>query len=123
MINFQFLMIPFWFQKGTKKYKNFMKIIFSKNMDSQLSKGVPTIFRSFLERILASDVVWSKIAKIAILACFGENHVTTSEHKFRTKHRRNILRPDFESLGPILSISNFIFIFSCLFVTQTVSGV
>ena len=66
-------MIPFWFQKGTKKYKNFMKIIFSKNMDSQLSKGVPTIFRSFLERILASDVVWSKIAKVAILAGFGEN--------------------------------------------------
>ena len=50
-----------------------MKIIFSKNMDSQLSKNVPTIFRSFLERILSSDVVWSKIAKIAILAGFGEN--------------------------------------------------
>ena len=29
----------------------------------------------------------------------------------RTKHRRNILRPDFESLGSILSISNLIFIF------------
>ena len=48
-------------------------------MDSQLSKNVPTIFRSFLERISSSDVVWSKIAKIAILACFDENHVTTVE--------------------------------------------
>ena len=49
-------------------------------------------------------------------------HVTTSEHDSRNKHRRNILRPDFESLGSILSISNFIFIFWCIFVTQTVSS-
>ena len=46
-----------------------------------------------------------------------------SEYEFRTKHHRNILRPYFESLGSILSISNFIFIFWCLFVTQTVSSV
>ena len=42
-------------------------------MDSQLSKDVPTIFRSFLEQILDSDVVWSKMAKLAIFAVFGEN--------------------------------------------------
>jgi len=57
---------PFWFQKCTKKCKNFMKIIFSENMDSQLSKDVPTMFRLFLEQITASDVVWSKIEKVAI---------------------------------------------------------
>ena len=123
MVDFTFLMIPFWFQKGTKKYKIFMKIIFSKNMESQLSKDVPTIFRSFPEQIVASDEVWSKMAKLAILQFLAKTHLTTSEHKFRTKHRRNILRPDFESLEPILSISNFIFIFWCLFVTQTVSSV
>ena len=53
----------------------------------------------------------------------ARTHPATSEHKFRTKHRRNILRPDFESLGSILFISNFIFIFWCLFVSQTVSSV
>ena len=73
MIDFPFWMIPFWFQKGTKKYENFMKSIFLKNMDSQLSKDVPTIFRSFLEQILDSDVVWSKMAKLVIFADFGQN--------------------------------------------------
>ena len=65
---------------------------------------------------------------------FGRNHSkvpcwpffmkidgATWDHKFWSRHRKNILRPDFESLGPILFISNFIFIFSCLFVTRTVS--
>ena len=42
-------------------------------MESQLSKDVPTIFRSFLEQIVASDVVWSKMAKLAIFAVFGDN--------------------------------------------------
>ena len=65
------LIIPFWFQKGTKKCKNFMKIIFSENMDSQLSKDVPTMFQSFLEQILGPDVVWSKMTKHAIFATFS----------------------------------------------------
>ena len=111
MVDFHFLMIPFWFQKGTKKCKILMKIIFLENMDFQLSKDVPTMFRSFLEQILGSDVVWSKIEKIEFLAIFFKIHRTTWEHKIRTKHRRNILKPDFESLGVILSISNFIFTF------------
>ena len=42
-------------------------------MESQLSKDVPTIFRSFLEQIVASDVNWSKMAKLAIFAVFGQN--------------------------------------------------
>ena len=50
-----------------------MKIIFSENMESQLSKDVPTIFRSFLEQIVASDVGWSKMVKLAIFAVFGQN--------------------------------------------------
>ena len=50
-----------------------MKIIFSKNMDSQLSKDVPTMFQTFLEQILGSDVVWSKMTKHAIFAIFGQN--------------------------------------------------
>ena len=45
---------------------------------------------------------------------------STWDHNFLSKHQKNILRPDFESLGSIFSISNFIFIFSCLFVTRTV---
>ena len=73
IIGFPFWMIPFWFQKGTKNYKNFIKNISSKNMDFQLSKDVPTIFQSFLEQILGSDVVWSKMAKTAIFAIFGQN--------------------------------------------------
>ena len=60
---------------------------------------------------------------MSFLPFFAKIHPSTSEYKFRTKHRRNILRPYFESLGSILSISNFIFIFWCLFVTQTVSSV
>ena len=40
-------------------------------MDSQLSKGVPTMFGSFLEQILASDVVWSKIGKAAVFFDFS----------------------------------------------------
>jgi len=50
-----------------------MKIIFSKNMDFQLSKDVPTMFRKCLEQILWSDVVWSKIEKIAVFAIFCQN--------------------------------------------------
>ena len=50
-----------------------MKIIFMENMESQLSKDVPTMFRSYLEQILACDVVWSKSAKITIFAIFGQN--------------------------------------------------
>ena len=50
-----------------------MKIIFSKNVDFQLSKDVPTMFQTFLEQILGSDVVWSKIAKNGIFAIFGKN--------------------------------------------------
>ena len=73
MIHFSFLMIPFWFQKGTKKCKIFMKFIFLENMDSQLSIDVPTMFRSYLEHILACDVVWSKSAKITIFAIFAQN--------------------------------------------------
>ena len=49
-----------------------MKIIFLKNVDFQLAKD-PTMFRKFLEQILWSDVVWSKMEKIAVFAIFGQN--------------------------------------------------
>ena len=42
-------------------------------MESQLSKDVPIILRSFLEQIVASDIVWAKMAKLAIFAVFGQN--------------------------------------------------
>ena len=38
-------------------------------------------------------------------------HQATWDHKFCSKHRRNILRTDSESLNPILFISNFFHIF------------
>ena len=44
--------IPFWLQKGTKKFENFTKIIFSETMASELSNDVPTMLRTFLEHIL-----------------------------------------------------------------------
>ena len=50
-----------------------MKHIFSQNVDFQLSKDVPTMFQTFLEQILGSDVVRSKIAKSVIFAIFGKN--------------------------------------------------
>ena len=50
--------IPFWLQKGTKKCRNFMKIIFSATLDPKLSNDVPTMFRSCLERILRIGEVW-----------------------------------------------------------------
>ena len=115
--------MPFWFQKGTKNWEIFWKIFFSQNVDFQLSKDIPIMFQTFLEQILGSNVVRSKMAKNVIFAIFRKIHPPTSEYKFPTKHHRNILRPDLESLGSILSISNFIFIFWCLFVTQTVFSV
>ena len=48
----------------------FMKMIFSENMDFQLSKDVTTILKKFLEQILWFDVVWSKMAKSAVFAFF-----------------------------------------------------
>ena len=50
-----------------------MKITFSQNMEFQLSKDVPTMSQTFLEQILGSDVVWSKMAKNVIFAIFGRN--------------------------------------------------
>ena len=53
-----------------------MKITFLKNMDSQLFKDVPTVFERFLEQILGFDVIWSKLAEIAIFAVFGQNSLS-----------------------------------------------
>ena len=65
--------IPFWFQKGTKNYKNFIKSIFSETMAFKLSNDAPTMPKTFLEHILSIFEVWSTCAKNAILAIFGEN--------------------------------------------------
>ena len=46
---------------------------FSKTMEFELSKDVPTVFKTFLEQILCFDEVWSHMAKGAILVIFGEN--------------------------------------------------
>ena len=61
-----------------------------------------------------------KQRKLSFLRFLVKIDPTTWKHKFRTKHRKNIPRPWFESLGSILSIFNIFIIFSCLFVTKTV---
>ena len=65
--------IPFWLQKGTKKYEKLKFSIFSKTIEFKLSKDVLTVFKTFLEQILCFDEVWSHMAKSAIFAIFGEN--------------------------------------------------
>ena len=112
--------IPFWLQKGTKKCENLWNLFFRKLW--------PLSFQKTSQPCL--DHVWNGFYA---LVKFGRNHPkvpfwpffiktdgATWDHKFWSKHRKNILRPDFESLRAILSISNFIFIYSCLFVTRTV---
>ena len=68
----QFLLVPFWLQKGTKNRKKIIKNIFSKNMDRKLSKDVPTILRTFLDQILRFGELWLRSAKNAILAIFSD---------------------------------------------------
>ena len=75
-------LIPFWFQKGTKKCGKLKIFNFSKTMEFKLSKDVPTVFKTFLEQILCFDEVWSHMAKSAILAIFGENDGATWDSKF-----------------------------------------
>ena len=50
--------IQFWLQKGTKMHNLLMQFIFSKNMDLKLSKNVPGMLKSFLERILSFFEIW-----------------------------------------------------------------
>ena len=64
--------IPFWFQKGTKNYKNFIKSIFSETMAFKLSNDAPTMPKTFLEHILSIFEVWSTSVKNAILPGFGD---------------------------------------------------
>ena len=71
-IGFPFWMIPFWFQKGTKNYKKFIKIIFSETMAFKLSNDAPTMPKKFLEHILSIFEVWSTSVKNAILPDFGD---------------------------------------------------
>ena len=65
-------MIPFWFQKDTKKYENFTKIIFSETMAFKLSNNAPTMSKTFLEHVLSIFEHWSTSAQNAIFAIFGE---------------------------------------------------
>ena len=111
---------PFWLQKGIKNWILLMQFIFSKNMDLKLSKDVPGMFKSFLERILSFFQIWWKSEKSGFLAIFEKNDGATKNHKLRSRRRKNILRSFFERLRSTFSISNFIFVFWCLFVTQTV---
>ena len=89
-------------------------------MDLKLSKDVPGMFKSFLERILSFFQIWWKSEKSGFLAIFEKNDGATKNHKLRSRRRKNILRSFFERLRSTFSISNFIFVFWCLFVTQTV---
>ena len=97
-----------------------MQFIFSKNMDLKLSKNVPGILKSFLERILSFFEIWWKSEKSGFFAIFEKIDEAIKNHKIRSRRRKNILRSVFERLRSTFSISNFIFIFWCLFVTQTV---
>ena len=47
-----------------------MQIIFLENMDLELSKDVPGMFKSFLERILSFFQIWWKSEKSGLLAIF-----------------------------------------------------
>ena len=89
-------------------------------MDLKLSKDVPGMFKSFLERILSFFQIWWKSEKSGFLAIFEKNDGATKNHKLRSRRRKNILRSFFERLRSTFSISNFIFVFWCIFVTQTV---
>ena len=60
-------------KKAQKIEKFFLKNIFSQNVDFQLSKDVPIMFQTFLEQILGSGVVRSKMAKNVIFAIFRKN--------------------------------------------------
>ena len=89
-------------------------------MDLKLSKDVSGMFKSFLERILSVFEIWWKSEKSGFFAIFAKNDGSTKNHKLRSGHRKNILRSFFERLRSTFSISNFIFAFWCLFVTQMV---
>ena len=97
-----------------------MQLIFLKNMDLKLSKNVPGIPKSFLERILNFFEIWWKSEKSGFFTIFEKIDGVIKNHKIRSKCRKNILRLFFERLRSTFSISNFIFIFLCFFVTQTV---
>ena len=106
----------------TKRHKNAWKIYknyFSKNMDRKLSNDVPGMFKALLERILSFFEIWWKSGKSGFLAIFAKIDAASKNHKLRPGRRKNILRPFFERLWSTLSISNFIFIFWCFFVTWT----
>ena len=60
-----------------------------------------------------------KSEKSVSFAIFEKIHGAIKNHKIRSRRRKNILRSFFERLWSTLSISNFIFIFWCLFVTRT----
>ena len=97
-----------------------MQFIFSKNIDLKLSKNVLGMLKSFLERILSFFEIWWKSEKSGSFEIFEKNDAAIKNHKIRSRRRKNILRSVFERLRSTFSISNFIFIFLRLFVTQTV---
>ena len=84
-----------------------MQIIFSENMDRKLSKDVPGMFKSFLERILSFFEIWWKSEKSGFFAIFEKIHGAIKNHKIRSRRRKNILRSFFERLRSTFSISNF----------------
>ena len=90
-------------------------------MNLKLSKDVPGMFKSFLERILSVFGIWWKSEKSGFFAIFEKNDGSTKNHKLRSGRRKNILRSFFERLRSTFSISNFNFIFWYLFVTKTVN--
>ena len=118
---FAFWWIPFWLQKGTKKYEKLKTLNFPKSMELKLSKDVPTVFKTFLEQILCLVKFGHISPKVPFWSFLVKIDGATWNSKLWSKHRKNILRPVSDSLWSILFISNFFFIISCLFVTKTVS--
>ena len=96
-----------------------MQFIFSKNLDHKLSNDVPTILKAFLVRILSKFEIWWKSGKSGFLAIFAKIDAASKNRKLRSGRRKIVLRPFFERLWSTFSISNFIFMFWCFFVTWT----
>ena len=121
-----FQYIPFWMQKSIKMYENLLEIhfyILCIPKGSKLNyKGVLTI-RSIQNRFSYLCFFLKFCMKNRIFAQNRKIHPTLRLIKIWSRIRMTLSNTSIESLNSIFSISNFIFIFSCLFVTQTVSGV
>ena len=83
-------MIPFWFPKGMKNDDFVDAILFSKNMDPNLSKTVPGIPLRPLNRFWHIFEVRSILVKIVIFAIFDLQKNFSSNSENRSRGRTDI---------------------------------